>query len=73
MAIAQSSHLQSYDYDPNTQILTVEFQNGAVYTYTGVPQNVFAGLAQNGGGGTFFWTNIRYQYPTTKIIGARAR
>ena len=71
MAIAQSSHLQEHQYDPNTQVLTIRFTNGAIYQYTGVPLNVANGLAKAGGGGTFFWKNIRYQYPTTKIVDPR--
>lgn len=69
MRIAQSSHLQAFDYDPTSQILTIQFANGSVYQYQGVPQTEFDNLAQSGGGGTFFHAKIRDQYPTTKIVG----
>jgi len=73
MPIAQSSHLQSYEYDPESQTLTVEFQNGTIYQYTGVPQTEFWNMMQNGGGGTYFWSKIRDRYPTTKIFDPRAK
>lgn len=71
MRVAQSSHLQSYDYDPDSQTLTVQFQNGAIYQYTGVPHTEYWNLAQNGGSGTYFHAKIRNSYPTTKIFDPR--
>lgn len=71
MPVAQSSHLQRYDYDGDTLTLTVEFQNGSVYQYAGVPITEFNNMVQSGGAGTYFWAKIRYQYPTTKIVGPR--
>lgn len=68
MRVAQSSHLQAYDYDPNSETLTVQFVNGAIYQYAGVPLTEFHNLAQSGGGGTYFWTKIRDRYPTTKLF-----
>lgn len=73
MNVAQSSHLQTYDYEPNSQVLTVQFANGSVYQYSGVPQTVFDTLQQNGGGGTYFWSKIRDQYPATKLVGPEKR
>ena len=71
MNVAQSSHLQRYDYEPNTEMLTVEFQNGTAYTYSGVPQLVYNNLVQNGGGGTYFWSAIRDRFPTTNVFDPR--
>jgi lysyl-tRNA synthetase class 2 len=71
MPVAQSSHLQNYEYDPNTQTLTVEFQNGAVYNYAGVPVTEYNDMVQSGGAGTYFWAKIRYRYPTTKVVDPR--
>jgi len=68
--VAQSSHLQSYEYDPDGQVLTVQFVNGSVYQYGGVPETEFYNMAQSGGAGTYFWTKIRDRYPTTKIVDA---
>lgn len=71
MRTAQSSHLQTYSYDPDTQTLTVEFQNGSIYQYTRVPANEYWNLAQSGGAGTYFWSKIRNHYPFQKIVDPR--
>lgn len=31
MPVAQSSHVQQYEYDPETRTITIQFVNGAVY------------------------------------------
>ena len=73
MPIAQSSHLQSYEYDPENQVLTIEFQNGTIYQYDGVPEHEFFNLQQSGGGGTYFWSQIRDRFPARKIFDPRAQ
>lgn len=73
MPVAQSSNLQAYEYDPESQTLTVQFLNGAIYTYSGVPQTVADALVQNGGGGTYFHSKIKDQYHTTKLVGAESK
>ena len=67
--VAQSSHLQAYDYDTESQTLMITFQNGATYQYSGVSLADFQELARAGGGGTVFWDRIRTKYPATKISG----
>lgn len=37
----QSDNVMAAGYDQSTQIMTVQFQNGAVYEYFGVPGNVW--------------------------------
>jgi hypothetical protein len=37
----KSSHLVSYEYDNKTQVLEIEFHNGAKYKYFDVPENIF--------------------------------
>jgi excisionase family DNA binding protein len=69
MPVAQSSHLQSYDYDIESQTLTIQFQNGSTYTYSGVPLTEFNNMVQSGGAGTYFWSKIRNNYPTTRLSG----
>lgn len=68
MRISQSSHLQSHSYDAETETLTIQFQNGSIYQYAGVPVNEYFNFCQNSGSGTYFWTKIRNRYPTTKIF-----
>lgn len=67
MDVAQSSHLQTYEYDPQNMTLRIMFVDGSVYEYAGVPPNIAEGLRQNGGSGTFFHANIRNLFPTTKL------
>lgn len=69
MAVAQSSHLQSYDYDPDSQTLSVTFQNGSTYQYAGVSNEDFGKLTRAGGAGTVFWDSIRSKYAGVKIQG----
>ena len=40
--IVDSSLLKSLGYDGGTSTLEVEFHNGAVYTYDGVPEEVYS-------------------------------
>lgn len=72
MPVAQSSHLQSFNYDADTQLLTVEFVGGAIYQYTGVPQTEYWNLAQSGGSGGYFHSKIRNSYPFQKIFDPKA-
>ena len=70
MPIAQSSHLQSYDYDPESQTLQVTFVNGDIYRYSGVPHTEYWNLVQSGGSGAYFRSKIRTSYPYEKIFDA---
>jgi hypothetical protein len=56
---AQSSHLQAYDYEPESQTLTVAVVDGPTYQYTGVPQDGADMLERNGGSGRYFAAAIR--------------
>jgi hypothetical protein len=38
MPVAQSSHLQNFEYDPESQTLMITFVNGDIYRYSNVPQ-----------------------------------
>ncbi|MCQ4229504.1 KTSC domain-containing protein [Pseudomonas stutzeri] len=42
----QSSSLRSLGYDPEQQILEVEFSSGALYRYEAVPPEVVQGLLE---------------------------
>jgi len=74
MNTSQSSHLMSHNYDPDSQVLTIQFHDGSIYQYAGVPLTEFHNFVQTGGSGTYFWTKIRDRYPTVKIApGVRKR
>lgn len=60
----RSSNIASIGYDSNTNTLEVEFLNGAVYQYYGVPKAVYEGLMNASSHGSFLAAHIkgRYQY-----------
>ena len=55
----QSSNLFSVGYDSQTSILEIEFNNGSIYQYSGVPQEVYEGLMNAGSKGSYFHHNIK--------------
>ncbi len=66
--IANSSTVERFRYDLETQTLEIEFKKGTVYQYFDVPKNVFEAFESqvNSGGsaGQYFNSNIRgcFQY-----------
>lgn len=62
-----SSNLQAVGYDPTSGILEVEFKNGSIYRYTGVPSSVYQELMAAPSHGTYFAQYIRTRYPYTRI------
>jgi len=75
----QSRHLLRADYDPplpendTSGVLTIQFVNGALHRYYGVPQTVADTLFQVGSPGTYFHDKIRGQYPEQKISSGVTR
>jgi hypothetical protein len=61
MPAISSSNIAGADYDEETRELTIEFQSGATYVYSGVPKEVYESLMT--GGGSFFHRAIRSSYP----------
>ena len=55
----RSSNLKAIGYNADTQTLEVEFLSGHVYSYTGVPIAVHAGLMSASSHGTFFDANVK--------------
>lgn len=65
----QSSNLASVGYDPQNSILEIEFNNGSIYQYTGVPQEVYEGLMNADSKGSYFHYNIKKAgYCYTRIL-----
>jgi hypothetical protein len=62
-----SSNLRAVGYDPQTQILEIEFKTGGIYQYTAVPESVYTGLVNAGSKGSYFHANIKGQYNDHKI------
>lgn len=66
-----SSNIRAIGYDPNTQVLEVEFTNGSVYQYANVPNELHEALMSAGSHGSFFGTEIRRypnQYPFQRVV-----
>lgn len=62
-----SSNIRSIGYDPASSTLEVEFNNGAVYQYAGVPQAEYDGLMRASSHGTYLNANIKPRYSYTKL------
>lgn len=62
-----SSNLCAIGYDPDSQTLEVEFNNGRVYQYGGVPPFEYEALMGAASHGVYFNANIRNRYPTTEL------
>jgi hypothetical protein len=66
-----SANLQSFDYDPEWEELTVTFRSGGVYRYDDVPEDVVDELKFAESRGRYFWRYIRQQYPFTILRHSR--
>lgn len=62
-----SSDILSVGYDPDQEILEIEFIRGAVYQYSGVPIAVYEGLMSADSKGKFFHVNIKNTYAFVKL------
>lgn len=62
-----SSNLRSVGYDSETSTLEVEFHNGGVYQYLGVPEHVYQGLLSAGSKGGYLNDRIKDRYRYRKI------
>jgi hypothetical protein len=62
-----SSNIRAIGYDPISSTLEVEFNNGTVYQYAGVPQWEVDALMSAASHGTCFNANIRNRYPFVKL------
>lgn len=64
----QSSHLNKVlDYSSDSGSLTLEFVNGSVYSYSGVPFSVFSRLQKSSSPGAFFHKHIKGKYAYAKV------
>lgn len=64
---AQSRHIQTYSYDPNSETLTIQFVNGSIHQWTGVPLTEYHNFDQSASKGTYFHSKIKGQYPSQKL------
>ena len=62
-----SSNVRSVGYDAATHCLEVEFHNGSVYQYTGVPESVYHGLVSASSVGSYLAQYIKDRYPYHRV------
>jgi hypothetical protein len=62
-----SSDLSSVGYDANSNTLEIEFHNGGVYQYYGVPESIYEGLMSADSHGQYFHQYIKDVYSYQKI------
>jgi len=58
----RSSNVYSVGYDSATQTLEVEFQEGSVYQYYGVPRSIYLNLVNASSIGSFLARYIKDEY-----------
>ena len=63
-----SSQIRSGEYDPETQVLTIEFVKGATYEYYDVPEFVWIELNEAYSVGKTFARLVRGKYKYKKIF-----
>jgi hypothetical protein len=64
-----SSNLASVGYDAVNKVLEIEFQNGSIYQYFDVPNNIYGGLMSATSHGRYFDAYIKkagYSYKRIK-------
>ncbi len=62
-----SSTICTVGYDPDSTMLEIEFNSGAVYQYSGVPEGEYDGLMAAASHGTYFNARIKKIYPFVKL------
>ena len=62
-----SSMLKSVGYESLSQMLEVEFSNGDVWQYVGVPQGVWNEMMESSSVGSYFHKNTKGNFTGTKV------
>jgi len=62
-----SSHISAIGYDAENLVLEVEFNNGAVYSYSGVPSDEYHGFMNADSKGKYLHANIKNHYSFMKL------
>jgi hypothetical protein len=62
-----SSNIAAIGYDSDSGVLEVEFTNGTVYSYSGVPTSEYDGFLNADSKGKYFNGNIKNRYSFVKV------
>jgi hypothetical protein len=68
-----SSNIAGIDHDPRTNTLTVYFNSGAIWAYSGVPETVYQDFRTANSPGTYYVTYIKGTYPAQEIAPPRKK
>jgi hypothetical protein len=63
----KSSAFSDIDYDPESQLLTVQYASGQRYRHEGVPEHVYKQVMESDSIGRAFQQLVKNQFPATKI------
>lgn len=67
MTPVSSSNIQSVGYDNDNQIAYVQFLNGSIYIYKGVPIHEYENLRDAPSVGSYLHRNFKNVYPYERI------
>ncbi|SCU87797.1 conserved hypothetical protein [Cupriavidus necator] len=62
-----SSNVASIGYDPDSSTLEIEFNNGSIYQYFDVSENIYEELRTSGSIGGYLATNIKGVYRYSRV------
>jgi KTSC domain len=67
MIAVDSTTLRTVGYDPERQLLQIEFQNRSIYQYFEVPQSVYEELMEAPSKGAYFNRTIRPRFDHARV------
>lgn len=62
-----SSNIASIGYNSDSEVLEVEFLNGSIYEYYGVPEQIHQDLMSASSHGSYLSANIKNHFSYTRI------
>ncbi len=67
MGSVKSSNIKTIGYNQEHKLVRVEFNNGGIYDYKEVPQEIFEEFKKSESVGSYFSKNIRNNYKCLKV------
>lgn len=62
-----STNISDINYDPQSETMSITFNNGSAYNYLSVPEGVYMRLMSAPSKGEYFAQYIRGRFATTKV------
>lgn len=66
MNLVQSTNVGKVGYEPDSRTMTVEYRNGMVYSYHGVPQEIYNSAKDSESIGSYISRNVKGRYETVR-------